>query len=122
MTTHFLKSILLIALIGIISCEDSNTPDVLECPNNALHTVNNAKGTMVYLTCYEAWGVELDDTLVDDAVTIGGSLDVDEAYKIEGLRVSVDACFYEFDLPLILPDPQPWGYLFRMEDFRIIEE
>lgn len=122
MTSQFLKSILLIALIGIISCGDSTAPDLIECPNDALHTISNAKGTMIYLTCYNAWGIELDESLIDGDRTIGASLNVDDSYQVEGLRVLIDACFYEFDLPLVLPDPAPWGYLYRMENFRIIEE
>jgi len=123
MTTYYLKSLLLLITVFAISCGgNDDTSNVMECDNDALHTIDNAPGSMIYLTCYDAWGIVLDEALTDEDRTIGVSQDIKEEYKVEGLRVQVDACFYEFDLPLIFPDPTFWGFLYKMENFRIIEE
>ena len=107
-----------------VSCEseNDNLKTTIECPDEALYTISDAYGTMVYLACYDAWGVRLDDSIHTDGGTIGASLDVEEVYKVEGLRVKVNACFYEFDLPLLLADPAPWGYLYVMENMAIVED
>jgi len=123
MTAHLLKSVLLLFVLGIVSCSDTKDPiDAMECTDDALHTINNATGSMIYMSCYEAWGVLLDDALVDEERTIGASLSVAEEYRTEGLRVQLDACFYEFDLPLQFPDPSFWGTLYNMDNFRLVEE
>ena len=123
MTSQVLKSLVLLIILCFVSCSDNNKPiDTMICPNDALHTIDNAPGSMIYISCYDAWGVKLDESLHADTQTIGASLEVAEEYRIEGLRVQVDACFYEFDLPLLFPDPAPWGSLYRMENFRLIEE
>ena len=77
---------------------------------------------MVYLPCYDAWAVDLEESVHADGQTIVASLDIDESFEVEGMKVQADACLFEFDLPLLLPDPAPWGYLYRMENIEIEEE
>lgn len=126
MKAYFLKTLLIIFTIFLISCSngsDDALPIIpIECPDDALHTVDGIMGEMIYLPCYDAWGVKLLETLTNENQTIGVSLDISEEYEIEELKVQLDACFYEFDLPLILPDPAPWGSLYRMENVRIVDE
>jgi len=126
MKTYFLKTLLLIITLSFISCGD-NSDDLspikpIECPDGALHTLDAVMCEMIYLPCYDAWGVELLEALSNENKTIGASLDIKEEYKIAGLEVQVDACFYEFDLPLLIADPAPWGSLYRMEDIRMVGE
>lgn len=120
---HIISFLMLLALL-FVSCEDKNDDlhATMECPEEAHHRLSNAYGSMVYLACYDAWGVRLDDSIHDDGDTIGASLEVIEDYKVVGLRVKVDACLYEFDLPLLLADPAPWPYLYVMENMDIVVE
>jgi len=112
----YLKSLILLF-------EKSNdVKPILECLDTALEDISNANGAMVHLICYDAWAVKLDESLHNDGQTVVASLDIDESYEIEGMKVQVDVCLYEFDLPLLLPDPVPWGYLYRMENVQIVEE
>lgn len=123
MKIYLLKSLALIFALSLISCSDDEVmTQVMECPDNALHTIDDATGTMVYLSCYNAWGVQLDEALPDEETTIGASLDVNESFQVEGLAVQIDACFYEFDLPLLFPDPVPWGMLYNMENIKMVGE
>ena len=123
MTSQVLKSLVLLIILCFVSCSDSNEPiDTMICPNDALHTIDNAPGSMIYISCYDAWGVLLDNAINEEERTIGASLSVPEEYHIEGLKVQLDACFYEFDLPLLFPDPGFWGTLYNMENIRLIEE
>lgn len=118
-----LRLLFVAALVTFLSCDDKvdiNLP--MECPEEALHTLGKATGKMVYLPCYGAWAVELDKSLHEDGGTMAASLDMDEAYKVDSMQVVVDACLYEFDLPLLLPDPGIWGYLYNLENFSVSQE
>lgn len=118
---YFLKSLVLIFALSFIACsDDEDLTKAMECPDGALHTIDNATGSMIYLSCYDAWGVVLDEALLDEERTIGASKDIAKEYQVEGLKVEVDACFYEFDLPLQFPDPAFWGTLYNMENIRMI--
>jgi len=117
MINFILKSVLLLSILLVVCCDNnSDLNPITACPEDALHTINNAKGHMTYLYCYEAWAVVLDESLHDDAQTIIANLFVHEDYRVDSMRVKIDACLYEFDLPLLLPDPAPWGYLYRMDN------
>ncbi len=123
MKNYYLNTLLLLFVLFAISCsDDEDLTKVMECSGEALHTIDNAQGAMIYLSCYDAWGVLLDDALLDEDRTIGASKDIEEEYKVEGLRVQIDACFYEFDLPLLFPDPAFWGFLYNMENIEMIEQ
>ena len=123
MKTYLLKSLLLILTISFISCsDDEDLTQATECPDAALYTIDKANGKMVYLGCYDAWGIELDEPLENEERTIGASLEIRKEYEVDGLRVQVDACFYEFDLPLVIADPAPWGQLYRMDNIRMVGE
>jgi hypothetical protein len=118
----YLKSFLFLFVLSSSSCEKSNDTPVLECPDAALQEISNANGAMVYLGCYDAWAVILEESIHDDGQTVLASLDIDESFEVEGMKIQVDACLYEFDLPLLLPDPAPLGYLYKMENVQIVEE
>jgi len=83
----------------------------------ALQSLEGISGTMLFLGCYDSWAVLLNESIHPDGNTVLVSLDINPNYHVEGLNVTIDACLYEFDLPLLLPDPVIWGYLYRMENF-----
>lgn len=100
-----------------VSCGDSE-PEV-RCADDALFERQEANGEMIFLMCYDAWGIKLDETASDDWHIIGASYDIPEEYKEEGLRVTLNGCFHTFDMPLLIPDPMPWGEMYVIKNFVI---
>jgi len=114
------KSLILFCGLFLFSCSDS--PEEIRCTEDALFERMVVGGTMIYLPCFDSWAIRLDETAVDDGKMFGASYDIPEEYKEEGLRVTLSACFHNFDMELILPDPAPWGLLYVIKNFQISEE
>ncbi len=94
-------------------------PVVLECDEQAIEIVEDMTGTMLYLACYDAWAVKLDESIREDDETIIASLDVDPRFQTDKMTVNIEACLHEFDLPLLFPDPVVFGYMYKMENFNL---
>ncbi len=115
-------TVFLIMMITVSSCSDSNNSEDLICDADALFNMEDAVGSMIYLTCYDSWAIRVDQMQGDTTQLIGASLDIPESFEVDGMQVSFTACFYEFDLPLLLPDPAPWGDLYVIRDFTIVQD
>jgi len=103
----------------IVSCTKS---EPFVCDDDALFSREAATGSMHFISCYESWSIHMDETTVDDGRMNAASLDIPSEFHIEGMRVKFDACFYQFDLPSIIPDPTPIGELYVIKDFSISQE
>ena len=99
------------------ACSDPEMP--LNCDAEALFLREEATGRMVYLTCYDSWAVRLDETNEEGIQLIAASREISESLRVDSTRVILDACFYEFDMELLYPDPAPWGDLYVIRDFEI---
>jgi len=111
---------LFIVGFSIMSC--SNPDEELqpfECDDDALFSRENVTGSMFYLSCYDVWSIKLDELNAEGNHLYGASTEMPEEFKEEGLAVEFSACFYEFDLPLIFPDPSFFGETYVIRDFRI---
>lgn len=93
-----LKVLLLLSALFFISCGSDS-----ECDADSLFSLENASGTMTYLSCFDSWVIRIDDP--QRGLIVGASMDIDESFEEEGLKVCVDACFLSFDLPLVSPLP-----------------
>lgn len=74
---------------------------------------------MLYLSCYDSWSIKLEETNEEGSHLIGASLDLPSAFKIDSLPVIIDACFHEFDLELLFPDPVLFGEMYVIKDYNI---
>jgi len=109
----------LFILSALFSC--SKKDFVLACGDDSLFSMEEVTGEMIYLPCYDSWAVKIEQD--SQVPIIAASLDIPDYLKVEGLPVVLSGCFYDFDLPLILPDPAPWGDMYVVRDFLIeIEE
>lgn len=104
----------------IISCGD--TEQELRCSADSLFEMENVSGEMMYLMCYDAWAIKLDEPNDAGDTVLGASYDIPEEFKQEGLRVSVSACFHTFDMELLFPDPVIWGQMYVIKNFQFAEE
>ena len=104
----------------VVSC---STPEeavsMFTCEDEALFSRTEAKGTVIYLACYDAWAIVMDETNDAGDVLIAATTEMPDNFRIVGIEVVFDACFYEFDLPLLLPDPVIFGELYVIQDFEI---
>ena len=110
-------SALLFTMFSATSCSDPEP--TFSCNTSALFSKECATGTMIFLSCYDSWAVRLDETNTDGIHLIDANPNISEEYKIDGLEVKIDACFYEFDLVLLFPDPALWGEMYVIQDFNI---
>jgi len=55
---------------------------------------------MMYLPCYESWAVNIEDSW--RGRIIAASYDIPTPFHIEGLTVCVDACYFTFDMELMV--------------------
>ena len=121
MKSYTLANLTLLIVISLSlfcnACTDPEAPHT--CDDEALFLREEATGMMVYLPCYDSWAVKLNETNIDGTHKIGASYDLAESLKVDSTIVKIDACFYEFDMELLLPDPAPWGDLFVIKDFEI---
>ena len=101
------------------SCTDPEVPHT--CDDEALFSREGAKGMMLYLPCFDSWSVKLDETNEDGQI-IAASYDISESLRVDSTRVIIDACFYEFDMELLFPDPAPWGDMYVIKDFEILTD
>jgi len=111
---------ILFAFLTLNSCtknEQETQPFI--CPQEALFQRVGATGTMLYLPCYESWSIKLEETNPEGIHLIAASLDIPTAFQIDSLEVKIEACFYEFDLELLYPDPVPWGEMYIIKDYNI---
>jgi hypothetical protein len=92
------------------------------CDEDALFSRDDATGSMFFINCYQTWAVEMDELNDNGNPIYAASLDIDEDFHTEGMRVKFDACFYDFDLPLIIPDPSFFGEMYVIRDYEIEEE
>jgi len=106
-------------MLGSTSCSEPEQELPFTCDSDALLVREDVSGTMFYLMCYDAWSVRLDETNEEGIIVYAASVDIEDDYKIEGLQVSLNACFYNFDLQLLFPDPAIWGDMYVMKDFEI---
>jgi len=103
-------------IIGTIGCDKSSVDD-MACIGDCLFTEVERTGTISYTNCYEQWAITFDD---DDSQAI--IIDPDDALKIEGLRVEVDAIFYDNDFPFLMPDPPgPIIYKIEIRSYKILD-
>jgi len=122
-TSYFQLSLLFalaFTLLSITSCSDPE-PLPLTCDSESHFKKEGAVGTMLYLPCYESWSIKINEANVDGdgQAIIAASLDIPTEYHVADKKVKLDACFYDFDLPLILPDPAPWGDMYVIKDYNI---
>lgn len=114
-------------LISFCSCDEREElidlkQEPIECNSAALFSREDVSGIMVYLPCYDSWAIKLNETNEDDSHLIAASKDVPESYQMDSLAVRLSACFYEFDLELLFPDPAPWGEMYVIKDFQLVAE
>ena len=126
-TTNTMKftisSLILFSFIMFMSsCSKEEQPVDIQCDDTALFEINNATGTMRYLPCYDSWAIHTADPTNADSRILAASLSIPEEFKSEDLTVTFSACFYTFDLPLILPDPAPWDQLYVITNFSISKD
>lgn len=105
----------------ITSCSEAEQVAEIRCEDDALFERVEATGTMYYLSCYEAWSIQMDELNADGNNLYAASLDIPEAFQVEGLKVRFAACFYPFDLPLIFPDPSFFGETYVVRNLEIVE-
>ncbi len=104
----------------IISCNDND--EELRCSADSLFEMENVSGEMMYLMCYDAWAIKLDEPNDAGDTVLGASYDIPEEFKQEGLKVSTSACFHTFDMELLFPDPVIWGEMYVIKNFQFSEE
>lgn len=109
------------ALLIMVSCSDKEpvVEPVFTCYSEALFSRECAIGTMLFLSCYDSWSIKLDEKNADGDHLIAASLDIPESYKVNDLKAKIDACFCDFDLTLLFPDPVIWGEMYVIKDYNI---
>ncbi len=117
----------IIILISFCSCGEKEElidlkQEPIECNSDALFSREEVSGIILYLPCYDSWAIKLDETNDDDQHLIAASMDVPESYQMDGLAVRLSACFYEFDLELLFPDPALWGEMYVIKNFQLDAE
>ncbi len=110
------------ALVLIFGCSNPEGNEPLACDDDALFSKELATGEMFYMPCYDSWAIHMDEMTSDGGRMNAASLDIPVEFREQGLRVSFDACFYPFDLPLIIADPAPIGLSYVIKDFTISQE
>ncbi len=114
--------ILTVVILSFSSCSDKSDNDPLVCNDpDTLLVLEDRAGTMKYLPCYDSWAVDVDDLDNDTCSIIGASKDISDEFKSDGMAVTISGCYYEFDLPLLLPDPAGWCDLYVIRNFSISE-
>ncbi len=106
--------------VCIISCSSSEEEiSIIECDPDALFLRDSARGSMVFVPCYDVWAIEMDETNAAGNPLYAASKEISDEFSVEGLDVIFDGCFYDFDLPLIIPDPSFFGEIYLVRDYVI---
>ena len=108
--------ICLTIIVSIISCKEP-IDDNMDCTGECLFTKANATGIVSYTDCYQKWSITFD---ADDLQAI--IINPDEKIKVEGLKVEVDAIFFDNDFPFLLPDPPgPIQHKIEIRNYQILD-
>ena len=119
MKSNNLALFTVLALLSLSVCFNAcSDPETHSCDDEALFSREEATGMMVYLPCFDSWAVRLDETNVDGHL-FAVSRDIRESLHLDSTVVKIDACFYEFDMEPLLPDPALWGDMYLIKDFDI---
>ncbi|MEM9921955.1 MAG: hypothetical protein AAF990_27875 [Bacteroidota bacterium] len=102
------KFALAVACFGLLlgACtKEEPTPTDLQCTGDCLFTVNNVRGTMVRMNCFERFGIEAEDPTTEGRIVIGLPDQLDKRYEEEGKEVTFSAVFRTNQLVPLFPDP-----------------
>ncbi len=122
-----MKAFITASMIGLLglsiisSCGNQQEEmSILTCEDDTLFSRVCAKGIVFFIPCYDAWAIKMDEKNAAGDHLIAVSKEMPDIFRIDGLEVVFDACFHEFDLILLFPDPSFFGELFIIKDFEIM--
>ncbi len=88
------------------ACQKDAQPKQTQCTGDCLFTVQDGRGTIVKMSCFDRFGILTDDPNTPALDTIYGIPDeMNASYEVEGKSVKISGAFRANTLTPIFPDP-----------------